>query len=182
MANLHRNRMMKTLRHAALFLLACTTMACGRGQGGVAPAAAPRPPEPFPAPQRLYYDNGGGIQDSLRLVIRDAATMQSRWTQATSRQASPPPAPDLDFNREMAVLVSSGRMTPDDRVHVDSAAVTRAMDGSGAMGNVLLLYVRTVRGCRPSSTQAYPVEILRMRRFDGTVRFQETTERAEGCQ
>jgi hypothetical protein len=164
-----------------ILLLAGCTAACGRG-GAPAGAARSQPQaEPYPVPQRLYYDNGGGIQDSMRLVIRDEGTLRTRWEQATSRQAAPPPPPTVDFSREMAVLVAGGRMAPDDQVQVDSATVTRLMDEAGRMQPTLTLYVRTTRACRRVSADGYPLEILRVRRFDGPVRFHERVEQAEGC-
>jgi hypothetical protein len=79
------------------------------------------------------------------------------------------------------VLIGAGRMSPDDGIRVDSATVTRVMDQAGQMQPVLTLHVRTIRGCRRVEADAYPLEILRLRRFQGTVRFQERVEQAEGC-
>jgi hypothetical protein len=163
-----------------LLAAALLAAACGRGRPA-APVAGPPQPEPFPAPQRLYYDNGGGVQDSLRLVIRDEAALRTHWERATSRQPSPPAPPAIDFGRDMVVLVATGRMTPEDQVQVDSATVSRAMSDAGRMEPVLHIHVRTIRGCRRFATDAYPVEIVRLRRFDGPIRFQERIDQAEGC-
>lgn len=164
-------------------LLIAAVAACGRGQSP-SPSGPPAPPpaEPYPVPQRLYYDNGGGIQDSLRVVIREEGGLRSRWEQATSRQAVPPPHPEVDFSREMVVLVSAGRMTTEDQIQVDSATVVRAMDAEGQVQPVLTLHVRTTRGCGRFNVDAYPLELLRLRRFDGEVRFSERIVQAEGCE
>lgn len=173
------------MKRLVLLVLMVVAVACGRGQSPAPSLSGPQgppPAEPYPVPQRLYYDNGGGIQDSLRVVIREEGSLRSRWEQATSRQAVPPPHPEVDFGREMVVLVSAGRMTTEDQIQVDSAVVVQAMDPEGEMRGVLTLFVRTTRGCGRFNVDAYPLEILRLRRFDGDVRFSERIVQAEGCQ
>jgi len=93
-------------RIRSLIGIALVAAGCGRG-GGAAPAPAAPPPVPMPPPVQLYYDNAGGIRDSSRVVIRDAAKLGEYWQQATSTQVSPPPVPQLDFAREMAILVAA---------------------------------------------------------------------------
>jgi hypothetical protein len=168
----------------AVLALALVLAACGRGgTPSPSPALPPPPPqaEPYPVPQRLYYDNGGGVQDSLRVILREEGSFRMRWEQATSRQAVPPPLPQVDFSREMVVLVSAGRMTTEDQIQVDSATVVQAMDATGEMQPVLTLHVRTIRGCGRFNVDAWPLEVLRLRRFDGEVRFSERVTQAEGC-
>jgi hypothetical protein len=147
--------------------------ACGRG----APAAW----SPVPESSRVYYDNSGGIQDSLRTVVRDAATLATVWRQATSRQSAPPAQPAVDFDREMLLLVAAGRKTPEDQIRVDSVAVRRERDASGRTEEFLAVAVRTVVGCRRFRADAYPLEIVRVRRYAGDVRFVERRAPAEGC-
>ncbi len=174
-------------RFLILLVLMTSLAGCGRFRSSPPPPAAPsfQPPpptaEPYPSPQRLYYDNGGGIQDSLRVVIREEGAFRMQWDQATSRQSAPPPFPQVDFGRDMVVLVSAGRMTTEDQLRVDSATVVQAMDAEGQMQPVLTVHVRTIRGCGRFNVDAYPVELLRLRRFDGDVRFSETRTQAEGC-
>ncbi len=183
-----RPRSPETLARPAAVLstlaLALVLAACGRGSTSAPSPALPPPPpaaEPYPVPQRLYYDNGGGVQDSLRVVLREEGTFRMRWEQATSRQAVPPPPPQVDFSREMVVLVSAGRMTTEDQIQVDSATVVQAMDAEGEMRPVLTLHVRTIRGCGRFNVDAWPLELLRLRRFEGEVRFSERVTQAEGC-
>ena len=177
----HRHRLGSSVM---LLLLVLGAVACGRGQPPTPTPAGPPPPpaaEPYPVPQRLYYDNGGGIQDSIRVVLREEGGFRMRWDQATSRQAVPPPLPQVDFAREMVVLVAAGRMTTEDQIQVDSATVVQAMDVEGDMQPVLTIHVRTTRGCGRFNVDAYPLELLRLRRFDGEVRFNERVTQAEGC-
>jgi hypothetical protein len=177
----HRRRLGSSV---ILLLLVVGAVACGRGQPPTPTPAGPPPApaaEPYPVPQRLYYDNGGGIQDSIRVVLREEGGFRMRWDQATSRQAVPPPLPQVDFAREMVVLVAAGRMTTEDQIQVDSATVVQAMDVEGDMQPVLTIHVRTTRGCGRFNVDAYPLELLRLRRFDGEVRFNERVTQAEGC-
>ncbi|MGH7504597.1 MAG: hypothetical protein ACRELX_03060, partial [Longimicrobiales bacterium] len=75
----------------------------------------------------------------------------------------------------------AGRMTPDDQIQVDSAYVTREMDASGGMEETLNLLIRTITGCRRFNAAAYPLDIVRVRRFDGPIKFVERSVQAEGC-
>jgi hypothetical protein len=156
-------------------LAAAVTAGCGRGAS--APAQPP-PPTPIAPPVPIYYDTGGGIRDSMRVVITDQATYAQRWQQATSAQPSPPPAPAIDFNREMVILVAAGRKTPEDQIHVDSLFTRRELLPSGQREETLIIAVRTVIGCGRVRTEAYPVEIVRARSFEGPIRWDERVERA----
>jgi hypothetical protein len=169
---------MRTLLLPAVLLL--TTAACHRGG---APAAAPPPPPawtPVAGLAQLYYDNSGGISDSVRVVIRDAPTLQRLWTQAVSKQTAPPPAPAVDFTHDMLLVVGAGRQTPDDRIVVDSAGVRRPPPGV-AGEPTLNVFTRLVEGCHRFQADAYPVSIVRVPRFAGPVRFVEQREKPTNC-
>jgi hypothetical protein len=149
------------------------TSACGRGNK--LPAAAGPPPSiPMPPPEQLFYDNGGGIRDSTRLVIRDAQSFSTQWARATSSQTSPLPMPNIDFTGQMVVLVAAGRKTPEDQIHVDSLRVSDEMTPDGSKEKTLTIVVRSVLPCRVLRTPAYPLEIVSVKRFTGPVRFHET--------
>lgn len=159
---------------------ALTVLAVACHRGG---PATPPPPVwlPVPAEAVVYYDNAGGIQDSLRLVVRDPATLRDVWEQATSRQASPPPPPAVDFAQDMLLVAAAGRMTPEDQIRIDSAAVHERLTALGDREQVLSAVVRTIEGCRRFDAPAYPVQIVRVRRFDGPVTFVERREKAGNC-
>jgi hypothetical protein len=150
---------------------------CGRRGGASAGPAATAAWRAIPASERIYFDNAGGIRDSLRLVVRDEATLRAVWTQATSAQTSPPPAPVVDFQRQMLLVVAGGRRAPEDQIRVDSVAVLR---GSPS-GQTLAAIVRLSEGCRRLNIDAYPLEIVRVGRLEGPVEFIERRERATDC-
>jgi len=172
-ARLRIARLLRPAPGCALALLA----ACGGGR----PAAPPPSPAPVVQAAVIYDDDAGGMRDSVRLVVRDRAALEALWRTATSGHASPPPLPAVDFGREMVLAVGAGRMTPDDRIRVDSVGVRRQAGGDGRVGEALVVLVRTVRGCQPYRAAAWPVQLVRVRRHDGPVVFVERRDRAEGC-
>lgn len=162
----------------ALTLLAT---ACGGGTPPL-PASMVAPPlAPVAEEDRLYYDNSGGIADSVRLVVRTPEEFADLWTRATSRQGAPPPAPAVDFGGRMVVVVGAGRLTPEDQIRVDSVGIRTVTDAAGVDEDVLAVVVRTVNGCGRFAVDAYPVEVVTVPRFDGDVRFVERTSRDPSC-
>ncbi len=140
-------------------------------------AACVRRPSDRVAPvltaSRVYYDDGPAFRDSVRIVVRDHETWLSVWAQATSTQPSPPPLPAVDFGRDLILVVGGGRMTPGDQIRVDSA---------GVRGALFVAVVRTTLECRPFAADAYPLEIVRVRRSDKAVSWVERRDRAAHCQ
>lgn len=121
---------------------------------------------------RLYYDDGPAYQDSVRMIVRDRSTWQDIWSRATSTQASPPPRPTVDFDRDMVIVVGAGRMNAGDVIRVDSAGVRR---------DNFVVVVRTILECQRLPAEAYPVEIVRVERQDRPVEWIERRERAAHC-
>jgi hypothetical protein len=134
-----------------------------------------------PVEARLFYDNGGGVRDSSMVVIRDVATLQRYWTQVTSTQSAPPPVPAIDFEKQMALLVSGGRMPPDNQLHVDSAGIRAERSADGKERDVLAVHYTITEGCRRINRDAYPVEIVRIRKYEGEVRFNGHRDRPTNC-
>jgi len=158
--------------------LACAAAAACGGGGGGGPVLSP-----VARAAVLYDDDAGGLRDSVRLVVRDAAGLERLWRQATAGQSAPPPAPSVDWGREMVVAVAAGRMTPNDRIAVDSVGTRREPGADGREREVLAVLVRTTQGCVQfrSASAAFPVSLVRLRRYEGTVVFVERRERAAGC-
>lgn len=148
--------------------------ACG---GGSPEPAGTEPIARVSLEERLYYDNSGAYPDSLRLVVRDAGTFARVWEQATGSQPSPPPAPSVDFERSMVLLVASGRMTPEDQIRVDSVGTRTVLRTDGSREDVLAVVVNTTEGCGRLDVDAYPVEIVRVPQFEGRVEFIERRRR-----
>ncbi len=128
---------------------------------------------PVLSSERVYYDDGPAFRDSVRLIVRDPETWRSLWAQATSTQPSPPALPDVDFDRDMMLVVGAGRMKPGDQIRVDSA---------GTRGQFFVAVVRTIVECRPFAAAGYPLEIVRVKRSDKPVNWVERRDRAAHCQ
>lgn len=166
------------LRRLAAPLLAAVFIT---GCGGKAAPPAPAPVQALAPMARLYYDNSGGLQDSLRLVVRDADALTSIWQRATSGQTTPPPPPTLDFSKEMVLVAAAGRMTPDDQIQVDSVAVRKERTAEGKLQEVLTAWVRVTQGCHRFKADAYPLELVRVRQFAGPVHFVDQRVQTTGC-
>ncbi len=150
--------------------------ACGGGGPRALPGLSP-----VPQTSVIYEDDAGGLRDSVRLVVRSAAELDDLWRRATAGQTAPPPPPAVDWNREMVVAVAAGRMRPSDRIQVDSVGMRREPGADGRMREVMAVLVRTTQGCGGFSTAAFPMNVVRVRRYAGTVVFVERRDRAEGC-
>jgi hypothetical protein len=168
---------MMKLSGSLLLLVAVTAAACG---GAKAPAPAV-PLGPVPVDAKLLYDNGGGIRDSGQIVIRDAASLQEVWQRATSTQSSPPPVPVIDFQKDMVIVVAGGRMSPSNEIHVDSAGMRRERTPAGIEQRVLAVHYTVTEGCTRINRDAYPVEAVRIRRYQGEVRFIGKRQPAVNC-
>lgn len=173
--------MIRSISGTVATTLLTVAAACGGSSEPPGPVG-PAPLAPLGAADRLYSDNGEGITDSVRIVIRDPGALQDVWTRATRHQTSPVPPPSVDFEEHMVVVVGAGRMTPQDRIRVDSVGVRTATDAQGDSERVLFVRVRTIQGCQQLNLDAYPVEIVRVPRFDGPVRFTGGRERDPNCQ
>jgi hypothetical protein len=120
----------------------------------------------------VYYDDETGFTDSLRLTIRDEETFRGVWAQATQRQATAPALPQIDFQSQMVLLVSAGRMRAGDQIHVDSI---------GRYEGRLVAIVRTTVECQQFPAVAHPVEIVRVRRSESQVMFIERRAKSGDC-
>jgi hypothetical protein len=150
-----------------LSLLLCgLTLLAACHRGGIQPLT------PVPSDQRVYYNDGPAIKDSVRAIVRDTEMWRTLWTRATSTQPAPPPLPAVDFDHEMIVVVGAGRMTPGDQIHVDS---------TGVQGEYFVVWARTIQACRRFTAEAFPLEIVRVKRSDKAGRFYVTRERGATC-
>lgn len=113
-----------------------------------------------------------GIDESARVVVRDAP----EWTRYRERLGGDPAAslPAVDFSREMVIVVAMGRRpTGGFGIEVDSVV---ARDGS-----MVVAVTQTAPGSTCMTTQAFtaPAAAVRVPRFEGPVRFAETSRTRE---
>jgi hypothetical protein len=158
---------------AAALAVTCLVLGCG---GGNSPQVAPPPPNrtfPVSDADRLYRDDRSRM-DSVRVAITDLETLRGWWAQATAETPPPKPAlPQIDFTREMVLLVSAGGRNQGDRIRVDSVGVEMRYEEGGRAREGWFAVVRTTPDCNPFPGVAYPLEFVRMTRVMGTVEFRE---------
>ena len=164
-------------RGAFLFLLFAAAAACGR------PSPAPLPAALAPVSEQaeLLYLTTSGIRDSGQVVVRDDAAYRDLWGRATAAQPNPVPAPSVNFTRDMVVMVAGGRMSPADQIHVDSVGVRRESTASGKPRDVLAVVYSVREACSKLNGDAYPVDIVRVQRYAGEVRFVAHRLRGSDC-
>jgi hypothetical protein len=160
---------------------AALLVACGRG---AAPAA---PLQPLSIDERVFYDDDVGIRDSTTFAIRDRGALEQAWRQITEPRRTPPALADVpelagvDFGRHMLIVVAAGRMTRGDRVRIERVGRGQETDARGRQQEVLVVHYTIMEGCRTVPDAAYPLEIVRVPRYDGTVRYQGTRSQATDC-
>lgn len=158
-------------------MLCLPLTACGGGSDTPAAAALP----PIPSVDRLYRDAVSGMRDSMRLVIRDRAALEDAWSRATSEQLEMPAVPAVDFGQEMVLVASAGRMTTEDAIEIAAAGVQRRRTQEGDDVDVLVVQVRTLKGCGRVTADAFPVDIVKVTRFGGRVQWEEETQQETEC-
>ena len=163
-------------RLLVVLLAALGATACGRGS-----VPAPRALAPVAIEARLWRADDGGIPDSTEHVIRDAETMRDLWQRATSTQATPPDLDPIDFRRQMVLLVAAGRMSPEDEIRIDSIGVRSEPMPDGGRQDVLAVQYSITENCSRFPGDVYPVEIVRVSRYDGRVRFIGRRNRSDSC-
>lgn len=159
------------------FLLFAAAAACGRASPAPLPAAL----APVAEQAELLYLTTSGIRDSGQVVVRDNAAYHDLWQRATSAQPNAVPAPAVDFSRDMVVMVAGGRMSPADQIHVDSVGVRRESTASGKARDVLAVVYSVREACSKLNGDAYPVDIVRVQRYAGDVRFVAHRTRGSDC-
>ena len=117
---------------------------------------------------RWSFTDGSGICDQLRIVIRD----RDAWSYLWKRIYTPvcptlPPLPDIDFSREMVVVVGLGTRP--------SSGYGIIVDGAYERGERLEVEVRsvTVKGCGQFAVMTVPLDIVRLPKIDRPVVFRE---------
>jgi hypothetical protein len=109
-----------------------------------------------------------GINDSLRIVVRDSASWRQTWERINAPFIPQQPPPAVDFGREMVVVAALGRK-PSGGYDLEIERATE--DSSG----IEVLVRRTIPGdrCPLSAAVTQPVDIARIPASNKPVRFRE---------
>jgi hypothetical protein len=123
----------------------------------------------------ILLRTGRGLGDPTRTVIRDSVAWDEFWSQANALIEPAPALPPVNFADSMLLVAALGtQATGGNSVLIDSVA----------RGTALRVFVTTVTpgpDCRTTLAITWPVQVVRVARFDGSVEFVEG-EREEKCQ
>jgi hypothetical protein len=110
-----------------------------------------------------------GLDSPERLVVRDAATWQTVWNQIYRGQSPVPPAPSVDFSRDMIVVVALGARP--------SSGYNILIDGASELANdgvsVIVDSSSPGSNCVDAQVLTQPVDIARVPLRQGPVSFVE---------
>jgi hypothetical protein len=121
--------------------------------------------EPYP------FTSFSGLTDSARVVVRDARAWEAIWGEIWRHHIRLPELPAIDFQREMVVVAALGsRRSGGYGILVDGA--TRTAEGA----EVSILKQSPGARCGTTGGITAPVDIARLPRVEGTVRFRERSE------
>ena len=121
-----------------------------------------------PGPRRSFA-HSSGILKPLRVVIRDRDAWLELWKQLSSQQSPPPPLPEIDFSREMLIVVAMGQR--------NTGGFGIIVDGVYKRYKKLEVVVKSIspgNNCMTTQALTQPVDIVRVQKSDYSVVFRET--------
>lgn len=131
----------------------------------------PLGPKPCPTceQRRVSYTSNSGIEDSLRVVIHDAEAWGKIWEQIHSPFTPTPPLPEIDFSREMVVVVGLGTR-PNGGYGI---IVDRAYERDDRL-EIIVRKQTPGNNCFNTQAVTQPVDIVRLPKSKRAVVFRET--------
>ena len=151
--------------------------------GDAAPAGAPGATLPSPPDgmtgagqqgTRIHRATSSGFTGPEQLVLRDQAAWRAAWARV-HQEPGAPALPSVDFTREMVVVLALGeRSSGGHQVRFDAIAV------SGNDAVVRYTVTEPDPSCMTTQAITAPVDVVRVPRVSGTVRFEPRTVR-EDC-
>ena len=146
---------------AAVLAFLSTLSACGRADVPTTYVGQP-----------TYWQTG--YTERTQLVIRDIVSWRAAWATLHARESAAPVLPEIDFSKEMIVLVALGTR-PSGGFQLD--LVSAQSDGE----TLYLGLVETTRGnCLVISSLTFPTTLIRVQRSAGPVSVQ-IDQRARRC-
>ncbi len=160
---------------AALFLVVLQARATFDTQrpeeSGTPVPVTPLGPKPCPTcPQtRFSFMSNSAIVEPMQAVIKDAEAWKQMWERIHCKVISPvPPLPEIDFSREMMVVVGLGtRSTGGHGIVVNSA-----FEKDGKL-SIIVRKLRPGKNCFTTQAITQPVDIVRLPKIDKPVDFLE---------
>lgn len=122
----------------------------------------------------LFAEQHSASREPLEHVIRDADEWRDRWAQVVADRHPPPEPPEVDFEREMVVLVGIGERGTGG-YHVQIVEV-RADDGA-----LRVVFRERIPGdsCVVPRVLTAPITAVTVSRTEGSATFEHQTETYE---
>jgi hypothetical protein len=149
---------------AIALVTACSSTPASPGTGEPLPVTRLRS-EPF------SYAYSTGLVTPQEIVVRSPAQWKAVWTDIWRNHSTHPALPDIDFAQEIVVVAALGeRPTGGYSIFIDAAS--SESDGIA----VRIRSVSPANGCGVTLALTQPVDIARIPRREGRVRFEEKQE------
>lgn len=166
---------MKRILSIALFVIAASAGQTLAAQDNYERPVAIIPLGQMIAGQRLPFRPNSYLPDQIRTVVRDRNSWIDLWKRMHSVDPSHPdpnlpPAPEIDFSREMLIVAGMGNQP--------SSGFAVFIDAAYERGPALIAVVRSVspgRNCGVATVITSPVDIVRVTRTGLPVTFRETS-------
>jgi hypothetical protein len=161
---------MKKLLGVGAIALTLFAAACASSEQSTLPPG-PKIPVVRLRAEPYSFEFYSGLNTPARLAVRDAASWQSLWAQIYQRRFPVPPVPAIDFSRDMLVVAALGSRS--------SGGYVILIDGASGEGADVTIAVRSISPgpkCGVTGALTQPVDIARLPRRDGEVRFLEHAE------
>jgi protease stability complex PrcB-like protein len=114
------------------------------------------------------FTSFSGLSDSALLVVRDSSAWLDLWQRVNRPFIPAPPAPLVDFQREMIVVAALGRRpTAGHDIMIEGAE----QDSTGI--EIVVRRSAPAPGCPVAAAVTQPVDLARMRIDRRVVRFRE---------
>ena len=123
---------------------------------------------PRPCPSCPFADTSG-IKDKLRLVITDSDAWRNIWKVINETKLQLPILPEIDFSREMVVVVGLGQKPSGGY----SILVDRAYEANNQL-DVNVVSRSPGRSCLVPTVLTQVVDVVRLPRIEHSVVFHET--------
>ena len=121
--------------------------------------------------QRILTEQDTGLNQPLRLVIRDLEQWKSIWNEAMRDQHTAMALPAIDFNHNMVILAAMGVQ--------NTGGHMISIEGVRRDGKHIVVTVRQVSpgpGCMTTQVLTSPVDIVQVPKSKGVVTFVEQKE------
>lgn len=117
-----------------------------------------------------YRDQYTGLTSPARLVVEEARSFEEIWSRAFGTYQPPPPLPDVDFAREVVIVVALGEQG-------SGGYLIRVTGAIATSADVLVAIESTAPGadCAVSSALTQPLDIVKIPRRAATFRFEESS-------